>query len=173
MSDPLPTVSTPIPIPEAPADREARTAALLEALEERILVLDGATGTALQGVDLTADDFGGPELEGCNENLCRTRPDVVRGVSSATSRRAPTSSRPTRSARTPLVLAEYGLADQAFELNRLSAALAREACAALRRARAACASSRLDGPDDEGDLGHRRRHLRGAGRATSASRRWA
>ena len=39
------------------ADREARTHALLEALEERILVLDGATGTMLQSFDLTAADF--------------------------------------------------------------------------------------------------------------------
>jgi S-methylmethionine-dependent homocysteine/selenocysteine methylase len=68
-------------IPAAPADRETRAQALLEALEERILVLDGATGTALQGYELSAADFGGAELEGCNENLCRTRPDVVRGVS--------------------------------------------------------------------------------------------
>jgi len=62
-------------------DTEARTAALLEALEERILVLDGATGTALQGFDLTAEDFGGPAFEGCNENLCLTRPNVGRGLS--------------------------------------------------------------------------------------------
>ena len=68
-------------LPSPPADLEARTQALLESLEERILVLDGATGTALQGYDLSAADFGGAELEGCNENLCRTRPDVVRGVS--------------------------------------------------------------------------------------------
>ena len=43
-------------------------------------MLDGATGTALQAVNLTADDFGGPDLEGCNEMLCATRPDVVAGV---------------------------------------------------------------------------------------------
>jgi len=66
-----------VPIPECPEDREARTQALLEGLEERILVLDGATGTGLQDENLTAEDFGGPDLEGCNENLCRTRPDVV------------------------------------------------------------------------------------------------
>jgi len=46
-------------------------------LAERILVLDGAMGTMLQQRDLTAADFGGPALEGCNENLVRTRPDVV------------------------------------------------------------------------------------------------
>ena len=38
---------------------------------ERVVIYDGATGTCLQGLDLTADDFGGPELEGCNELLVR------------------------------------------------------------------------------------------------------
>ena len=51
--------------------------ALRELLSERILVLDGAMGTMLQQRQLTAADFGGPALEGCNENLVRTRPDVV------------------------------------------------------------------------------------------------
>src|SRR6516165_11163266 len=51
--------------------------ALRELLSERILVLDGAMGTMLQQRHLTASDFGGPALEGCNENLVRTRPDVV------------------------------------------------------------------------------------------------
>src|SRR4029453_5601048 len=50
---------------------------LREFLEERVLVLDGATGSALQQRHLTAEDFGGPALEGCNENLVLTRPDVV------------------------------------------------------------------------------------------------
>ena len=52
--------------------------ALRELLRERILVLDGAMGTMLQQRDLTAADFGGPRLEGCNENLVLTRPDVMR-----------------------------------------------------------------------------------------------
>jgi 5-methyltetrahydrofolate--homocysteine methyltransferase len=51
--------------------------ALRELLGQRILVLDGAMGTMLQQRDLTAADFGGAALEGCNENLVRTRPDVV------------------------------------------------------------------------------------------------
>ncbi|KAB2962743.1 MAG: methionine synthase [Thermoanaerobaculia bacterium] len=116
-----------------PADREARTQALLEALEERLLVLDGATGTALQAWDLSADDFGGAELEGCNENLCRTRPDVVRGVSEGYLAAGADIVETNSFGGTPLVLAEYGLAEHAFELNRLAAALAREACAKFDR----------------------------------------
>ena len=49
----------------------------LTALESRVLVLDGAFGTWVQAQDLSENDFGGPELEGCNENLVLTRPDLV------------------------------------------------------------------------------------------------
>src|SRR3989475_12078705 len=61
----------------SPSDRSDRLRAILA---ERILVLDGATGTYLQGRDLTAADFGGAEYEGCNEHLVLTRPDVVRDM---------------------------------------------------------------------------------------------
>ena len=58
-------------------NRAKRTEELLKALNQRILVLDGAMGTAIQDRNLKAADFGGPELEGCNENLIFTRPDVI------------------------------------------------------------------------------------------------
>ncbi|HEX4961336.1 MAG TPA: methionine synthase [Thermoanaerobaculia bacterium] len=108
---------------------EERTARLLAALASRVLVLDGATGTALQAAHLTADDFGGPELEGCNEYLCITRPDVVEGISDGYLAAGCDIVETDSFGGTPLVLGEYGLADQAFELNRLAAALARAACA--------------------------------------------
>jgi len=124
-------VSDPIfdvPIPQRPADVEERTARLLAALASRVLVLDGATGTALQAAHLTAADFGGPELEGCNEYLCITRPDVVQGISEGYLAAGADVVETDSFGGTPLVLGEYGLADQAWELNRLSAALARAAC---------------------------------------------
>jgi 5-methyltetrahydrofolate--homocysteine methyltransferase len=49
----------------------------LDALGERTVVLDGAMGTSVQEVDLSAADFRGDAPEGCNELLVRTRPDVV------------------------------------------------------------------------------------------------
>ena len=52
-------------------------ASFLDLVNERVVVYDGATGTFLQTLELTADDFGGPDLEGCNEYLAITRPDVV------------------------------------------------------------------------------------------------
>src|SRR6202521_6224527 len=58
-------------------DLKESARALRDLLSQRILVLDGAIGTMLQQRNLTAEDFGGAALEGCNENLVRTRPDVV------------------------------------------------------------------------------------------------
>ncbi|HVR99546.1 MAG TPA: methionine synthase, partial [Thermoanaerobaculia bacterium] len=129
MSDPV----FDVPVPDRPDDLEARTRALLQALEERILVLDGATGTALQAVHLTAADFGGPELEGCNENLCDTRPDVVDLVHEAYLSAGCDIVETNSFGGTPLVLAEYGLAHKAYDLNAASARIAREACARHER----------------------------------------
>src|SRR5258708_30156576 len=50
---------------------------LNDALAKRILILDGAMGTMLQEHHPTAEDFGGPRLENCNENLSLTRPDWI------------------------------------------------------------------------------------------------
>ena len=115
---------------------------------ERILVLDGATGTALQGVDLTADDFGGPELEGCNENLCATRPDVVDGVHEAYLEAGCDIVETNTFGGTPLVLAEYGLADQAYELNAAvgRASPATPAPATTRRSARASSAARWGRP---------------------------
>jgi 5-methyltetrahydrofolate--homocysteine methyltransferase len=101
--------------------------ALRELLGQRVLVLDGAMGTMLQQCDLTARDFGGASLEGCNEVLVRTRPDVVldihRKYFAAGSDMVETNS----FGGTPLVLAEYGLEAEAQELNKKAAELARQA----------------------------------------------
>ncbi len=92
-------------------------------------MLDGATGTALQSVVLTADDFGGPELEGCNEILCVERPDVVDGVHETYLSAGADIVETNTFGGAPVVLAEYGLADRTFEINRLAAEIARTACA--------------------------------------------
>ena len=125
MSEP----QTDFNLPEAPPDREARTAALIDALDGRIMVLDGATGTAMQDENLTAEDFGGVDLEGCNENLVVTRPDVVERVHLGYLEAGADIVETNTFGATPLVLAEYELEDRAFEFNRLAAEIARKACA--------------------------------------------
>jgi 5-methyltetrahydrofolate--homocysteine methyltransferase len=99
---------------------------LQTALAERILVLDGAMGTMLQAAGLTAADFGGPALEGCNEHLNLTRPDVVRGVHQAYVEAGADCISTNTFGCAPYVLAEYGLADRAWEICRAAARLAHE-----------------------------------------------
>ena len=104
-----------------------RRQALLDALESRILILDGAMGTMIQQQRLSAADFGGPQLEGCNEVLVRARPDVILGIHRAYLEAGADIVETDTFGGTPLVLGEYGLAADARELNRLAAALARQA----------------------------------------------
>jgi 5-methyltetrahydrofolate--homocysteine methyltransferase len=108
---------------------EERTRLLKEALAERILVIDGATGTAIQACHLTADDFGGPHLEGCNENLVITRPDVVLDIHRGYLLAGADIIETNTFGGTAIVLAEYGLEDQVFKLNEAAALLARQAAA--------------------------------------------
>ncbi len=101
--------------------------ALRELLSERILVLDGAMGTMLQQRHLTAEDFGGAALEGCNENLVRTRPDVVLDIHRKYFEAGSDIVETNSFGGAPIVLAEYGLAADAHFLNRRAAELARQA----------------------------------------------
>src|SRR5208337_3911677 len=101
--------------------------ALRELLAERILVLDGAMGTMLQQRELTAADFGGAALEGCNENLVRTRPNVVLDIHRKYFEAGADIVETNSFGGTPLVLAEYGLQADAHELNKRAASLARQA----------------------------------------------
>jgi 5-methyltetrahydrofolate--homocysteine methyltransferase len=59
---------------------DERGAAYLEAAAHRVVIFDGAMGTTLQLAGLSAEDFGGHELEGCNEALVLSRPDAVAAV---------------------------------------------------------------------------------------------
>jgi 5-methyltetrahydrofolate--homocysteine methyltransferase len=104
-----------------------RTVELRALMAERILVLDGATGTMLQSKDLGSEDFGGAEFEGCNEILVRTRPDVILDVHRAYLAAGADVIETDTFGGTPLVLAEYGLESEARTLNRRAAALAVEA----------------------------------------------
>ncbi|MFN3326398.1 MAG: methionine synthase [Bryobacteraceae bacterium] len=108
-------------------DFEIRQQALSDALASRILVIDGAMGTMLQQRHLTAADFGGAALEGCNENLVLTRPDVILDVHRAYFEAGADIVETNSFGGTRLVLAEYGLQDQAYELNHAAAHLARQA----------------------------------------------
>ncbi|MBM5803601.1 MAG: methionine synthase [Cyanobacteria bacterium K_DeepCast_35m_m2_155] len=91
-----------------------------------VLVFDGATGTSLQQMELSADDFGGAALEGCNEYLVLTRPDAVQAVHRQFLEVGADVIETDTFGATSLVLAEYDIADQAFALNKRAAELARQ-----------------------------------------------
>ncbi|MCC7441214.1 MAG: methionine synthase [Bdellovibrionales bacterium] len=128
MSASTPVIQGSDRLPWAP-DRAARIEALLHALGQRVLVLDGAMGTALQDRDLSAEDFGGVETEGCNELLVLTRPDVVREIHEDYLRAGADIVETDTFGGTPLVLAEFGVQERTQEINLAAARLAREACA--------------------------------------------
>jgi 5-methyltetrahydrofolate--homocysteine methyltransferase len=97
----------------------------LDALQRRVLVFDGATGTNLQTQDLTADDFGGPDLEGCNEYLVLSKPSAVEKVHRDFLEAGADIIETDSFGSTSIVLAEYGIAELAYKLNFEAAAIAR------------------------------------------------
>ncbi|MFM8389297.1 MAG: homocysteine S-methyltransferase family protein, partial [Actinomycetota bacterium] len=98
----------------------------LEAVNERVIVFDGAFGTFVQGLDLGPDDFGGPTLEGCNEMLCLTRPDVIRSMHEAFLSVGVDAIETASFGSFSTVLTEYDIPERAYELNVAAASLARE-----------------------------------------------
>ena len=107
-------------------ERQERVALLKTSLKERILVVDGATGTALQNMNLTAKDFGGDDLDGCNENLNMISPDAIREVHRQYLEAGADIVETNTFGGTPLVLSEYDLQDQYYEINVTACKLARE-----------------------------------------------
>jgi 5-methyltetrahydrofolate--homocysteine methyltransferase len=95
-------------------------------LREKILVFDGATGTHLQGQNLTADDFGGEHLNGCNEILVVSRPSAVQNVHRDYLEAGCDIIETDSFGSSSIVLAEYDIADRAYELSFASARLARD-----------------------------------------------
>jgi 5-methyltetrahydrofolate--homocysteine methyltransferase len=98
-----------------------------EQLQKKIVIIDGAMGNMLQGEDLTADDFGGEELDGCNENLVLTRPDVLSKIHRQYLEAGADIICTNKFGGTPLVLNEYGLGAKAEEINKHAVKLAVEA----------------------------------------------
>jgi 5-methyltetrahydrofolate--homocysteine methyltransferase len=89
-----------------------------------VVVADGAMGTMLQGFELDLDDFEG--LEGCNEILCVTRPDVVRAIHDAYFEVGCDAVETNSFGANFANLAEYDIADRIYELAEASARIARE-----------------------------------------------
>jgi 5-methyltetrahydrofolate--homocysteine methyltransferase len=97
----------------------------LAALAERVLVFDGAMGTSIQRYDLTPRDFGGERLEGCNDYLVITRPDVVDEIHASFLEAGADVLETDTFRSNRITLREYGLHDRVREINVAAASLAR------------------------------------------------
>ena len=101
--------------------------AYLTALSERVLVFDGATGTNLQLMDLSPEDFGGEHLAGCNEVLVATKPDAIDRLHRSFLEVGCDVVETDTFGSFSIVLAEYGLEHRATELSRTATDIARRA----------------------------------------------
>ncbi len=97
----------------------------LEQLEKKVLVFDGAMGTALHAFNLPLSDYR--NLENCSEVLCDTRPDVVQAVHEGYLAVGADAVETNTFGGGRLVLAEFGLESRTRELNRMAAEIARAA----------------------------------------------
>ncbi|WP_414562136.1 MULTISPECIES: methionine synthase [unclassified Anabaena] len=94
-----------------------------------VMVFDGAMGTNLQTQNLTADDFGGPQYEGCNEYLVHTNPEAVAKVHRDFLAAGADVIETDTFGATSIVLAEYDLADQTYYLNKTAVEIAKRVAA--------------------------------------------
>ncbi|MFS0576069.1 methionine synthase [Sporosarcina sp. 179-K 3D1 HS] len=95
-------------------------------LQKRILIIDGAMGTMLQAADLTPEDFGGEEYDGCNEFLNITRPDVLDRIHREYLEAGADIICTNTFGGTPIVLDDYDLGDRAHEINFEAAQIAKK-----------------------------------------------
>ncbi|RNG23273.1 methionine synthase [Streptomyces botrytidirepellens] len=102
----------------------ARIDALREALASRVVVADGAMGTMLQAQDPSLDDF--QQLEGCNEILNITRPDIVRSVHEAYFAVGVDCVETNTFGANHAALGEYDIPERVYELSEAGVRIARE-----------------------------------------------
>jgi 5-methyltetrahydrofolate--homocysteine methyltransferase len=128
--------------------REARARAFpyLKALSEGVLVYDGAMGTEIFKYNLSDEDWGGAQYNGCPEVLNRTRPDVIAAIHKSYFEAGADVVETNSFGCFPHVLAEYNLQDQAEELAYLSARIAKEVADSYSD------SPRFAGPRNQADF---------------------
>ncbi|WP_181787786.1 methionine synthase, partial [Streptomyces phytophilus] len=110
--------------PQPAASQQTRADALREALATRVVVADGAMGTMLQEQEPTLADF--QQLEGCNEILNVTRPDIVRSVHDEYFAAGVDCVETNTFGANHAALGEYDIADRIFELSESGVRIARE-----------------------------------------------
>jgi 5-methyltetrahydrofolate--homocysteine methyltransferase len=107
-------------------ERKYTKRAFLDALEKRVMIYDGANGTSLQNMNLTAEHFGGEKYNGAMDYLAITYPQAVEDVHRSFFEVGVDIVETNTFRSNPLTLAEYGLEDQTIEINRTSVSIARK-----------------------------------------------
>lgn len=100
----------------------------LDAVNDHVVIFDGAMGTSIQRYPLTADDFGGEPYNGMNDFLVITRPDVIEEIHASFLAVGAEAVETDTFRSNPITLAEFGLQDRCIEINRAAAQLARRVC---------------------------------------------
>lgn len=100
----------------------------LDAVDDHIVIFDGAMGTSIQNYDLTAEDYGGEQYNGCVDYLVITRSDVIREIHESFLSVGSEAVETDTFRGNRLTLGEYGLGDRVIEINKAAARIAREAC---------------------------------------------
>ncbi|MBO8240046.1 methionine synthase [Prochlorococcus marinus XMU1412] len=95
--------------------------------EKPLIIFDGGTGTSFQNLNLTADDFGGKELEGCNENLVLSSPKIVEKVHNSFLEAGCHVIETNTFGASSIVLDEYDIKNKAYEINKNAALIAKKA----------------------------------------------
>src|SRR5437588_3365062 len=97
----------------------------LESLRERVLIFDGGMGTSVQKYNLTPEEFGGAQFEGCNDYLAVTNPRVIEEIHSSFMEAGADVLETATFGSTRPKLAEYGIGDEVYHQNYTAAQLAR------------------------------------------------
>ncbi|MDQ5824915.1 MAG: methionine synthase [Chloroflexota bacterium] len=97
----------------------------LESLSERVLVFDGAMGTSVQKYNLTPEEFGGPQLEGCNDYLAVANPRVIEEIHASFMEAGADVLETATFGSTRPKLDEYGIGEEVYHQNFVAAQLAR------------------------------------------------
>src|SRR5512141_32359 len=105
--------------------RKYTNRAYLDSLEKKVLVFDGAMGTSLQNLHLTAEHFGGEKLNGCNDYLVISYPQAVESVHRSFLEVGVDVLETDTFRSNRLTMKEYGLQDRVLEINETAAKLAR------------------------------------------------
>ncbi|MEL6268409.1 MAG: homocysteine S-methyltransferase family protein, partial [Chloroflexota bacterium] len=100
----------------------------LDAIDDHVVIFDGAMGTSIQNYPLTIEDYGGQQYDGCVDYLVITRPEIIREIHTSFLEVGSEVVETNTFRGNRLTLGEYGLGERVLEINRAAAGIARAAC---------------------------------------------